>query len=114
MFDQASFALMATLSVDQAYRGKHQGTVVTVQCDIVYKREAHAGHILSAPPRVAELRDKVIRLALRLVEEGSSGLAALADVAGVYMDIEVRKSGPFPENIRARAAAMLGEHAADG
>ena len=100
MFDQASFALTAMLGVDQAYREKHQGTVVTVQCDIAYKCEVHAGHILSVRTRVAEVRDKVIRLSHQLVEEGSGDVAALADVTGVFMDTEARKARLFPEEIR--------------
>ena len=63
MFDQASFVLVSSLGVDQAYREKHQATVVTVQCDIAYKREVHAGHILAVRTRVAEVRDKIIRMA---------------------------------------------------
>ena len=114
MFDQASFALMAMLGVDQAYREEHQGTVVTVQCDIAYRREVRAGHILAVRTRVAEVREKVIRLAHQLVEEGSGEVAALADLTGVYMDTRARKSRPFPEDIRARALAMLEAHGSDG
>ncbi len=42
MFDQASFALMAALGVDQAHREERHGTVVTVQCDIACRREVRA------------------------------------------------------------------------
>lgn len=114
MFDQASFALMALLGVDQVYREKHQGTVVTVQCDIAYKREVHAGHILAVRTRVAEVRQKVIRLAHQLVEEGSGEVAALADLTGVHMDTRARQARPFPEDIGARARAMFEEHGTDG
>ena len=114
MFDQASFALMAMLGVDQAHREGRHGTVVTVQCDIAYRREVHAGHILSVRTRVSEVREKVIRLAHQLVEEGSGEVAALADLTGVYMDIRARKARPFPEDVRARALAMLEEHGTDG
>ena len=114
MFDQASFVLMSSLGVDQAYREKHQATVVTVKCDIAYKREVHAGHILAVRTRVLEVRDKIIRMAHEVVEEGSGEVAALADITGVYMDTRARKSKPFPEDIRARALAMLDEHGEHG
>ena len=114
MFDQASFVLTASLGIDQAYRDKHQGTVVTVQCVIAYKREVHAGHILAVRTRIAEVREKVIRLTHQLVEEGSGEVVALAEVTGVYMDTEARQARPFPEDIRARALAMGEEHGMDG
>lgn len=105
---------MSGLGVDQAYREKHQATVVTVQCDIAYQREVHAGHILAVRTRVAEVRDKIIRMAHESVEQGSGEVAALADITGVYMDTRARKSRPFPEDIRARALALLGEHGEQG
>ena len=114
MFDQASFALMAMIGVDQVFREERHGTVVTVQCDIAYKREVHAGHILAVRTRLAEVRDKVIRLAHQLVEEGSGEVAALADLTGVYMDTRARQARPFPEDIRARALAMAEAHGTDG
>ena len=86
--------------------------MVTVQCDIAYKREVHAGHILSVRTRVTEVRDKIIRMAHELVEEGSGEVAALADITGVYMDTLARKSRPFPEDIRA--LALLDEHGEHG
>ena len=64
--------------------------------------------------RVVEVRDKIIRMAHELVEEGSGEVAALADITGVYMDTRARKSRPFPEDIRARALALIDEHGASG
>ena len=110
-FDEASYGLVAMLGVTKAYRDEHRCSVVSVQYDLSFKRELDDGDYVYVRSRLVELREKVIRVVHELIHDASGEVAATADFTGVHLDMDARKSCPFPDDVRARADAMLAEHA---
>lgn len=112
-FDQASFSLVGLLGVDPTHRRERHATVVTAQYTFVYKRELVPGDLIAVRSRMIEVRDKAIRVLHELIVEPAGEVAATADFVGVYIDMQARRSRPIPDDVRARALALLKEHGAD-
>ena len=105
-FDEATWNLFAAIGMTPRYfREQHRG-MAAVQQNISYKRELLAGDIVEVRSRVVEVREKVLVFAHEM-RNGDGEIAASCELTGVHLDRDARKSTPFPNEIRERAARMI-------
>jgi len=78
-----------------------------VEQHIEYKRELHAGDLISVRSAVLEVKEKSIRFAHEMTNEENGELAARTILVGVYFSTTARKSLALPADVRQRAQLLI-------
>lgn len=105
-FDEATWHLLAMLGLTPAFLRKHNRGAAAVEQNIAYKRELHAGDIITIRSGILEMKEKVIRFFHEMKNEETDEISAVTILTGVYMDAQARKSCQFPEDVLARGREM--------
>ncbi len=104
-FDEATWQLFSLLGLAPSrLRGENAG-MAAVEQRIEYRRELHAGDVVSIHSRVLEMKDKSIRFCHEMRNDETGEIAAVTTLVGVHLDTQARKARAFPEDVRAQAAA---------
>ncbi len=106
-FDEATWQLFALLGMTPSFFRERQRGMAAVHQEITYQRELRAGDLIAISSRVLEIRERVLRFyhEMRNVETGE--IAATTTLTGVHLDLQLRKSCPFPPEILERVRQML-------
>jgi len=108
-FDEASWQLLSMLGLTRT-RTREEGLgAVAVEQHITYKRELHAGDILTIRSTVLEIKDKSFQIFHEMRNDETGEVAATMRAVAIQMDVNARKARSIPDDIRSRALSMLGE-----
>ena len=106
-FDEASWQLLSIVGLSRA-RFERDGTgMAAVEQHIEYRRELHAGDVVSIRSTLLEVRDKSIRMRHEMINDGTGELAARTVIVGVHLDTTIRKARSLPPDVRERALLMI-------
>lgn len=106
-FDEATWNLLAELGITPSYLRENKSGMAAVQQNISYKQELLAGDVIEVRSRVLEVRDKVIRFEHEMINLETGVVAAVAELTGVCMDRQSRKSCALPPAVRTAAESRL-------
>lgn len=106
-FDEATWQLFATFGLTPSFLQAQGRGMAAVQQNIAYKKELHAGDVVSVRSRILEIREKSIRFLHEMHNDETGEIAATAEMTGVYLDTVRRRSTPFPEEIFERGRALI-------
>jgi acyl-CoA thioester hydrolase len=106
-FDEATWQLFSAMGLTSSFLRSAQRGMAAVDQRISYKRELHAGDVVTVRSEVLEVKDKIIRFAHEMRNDQTDEVAATTILTGVYLDTTARKSCPLPEEIRHKAQSML-------
>ncbi len=109
-FDEGTWNLMTAIGITPAYLRDNGRGMAALSQKIAYKRELHAGDVIAVRTTVLEMRDKTIRFVHEMRDAAADEIAAVCELVGVHMDTNLRKSCPFPAEIRHRGEAMIGTY----
>ena len=106
-FDEASWQLLAALGLTPT-RLKREGLgMAAVDQHIEYKRELHAGDVVTIRSSVLGVTEKSIRLVHEMKNDETEEVAATTIVVGVHFDTWLRRARALPSDVRERAAIMM-------
>jgi acyl-CoA thioester hydrolase len=106
-FDEASWQLFAALGMTRERFEADGSGMAGLEQHIEYKRELHPGDVVTVRSAVLEVRDKVIRFRHEMTNDATGELAARMLVVAAHLDTAARKARPFPDDVRAKARAMI-------
>jgi acyl-CoA thioester hydrolase len=108
-FDEASWQLLAALGLTAA-RFKRDGIgMAAVDQQIKYKRELHAGDVVTIRSSVLNVTERSIRLVHEMRNDETGEIAAITILVGVHIDTTLRQACPLPPDVRACAMRMIAE-----
>lgn len=111
-FDEATWQFFLSLGLPRSRFSSDGSGMVAVEQHIEYKRELHAGDLISIRSAILEVKEKTIRFVHEMMNDETSELAARTTLVGVYFDRTARKSRPLPPDVRNRAELLIvPEHA---
>ncbi len=106
-FDEATWQLFSALGITASYVRDRGLGMAAVEQVISYQRELLAGDVVFVRSQVLEVRAKVLRFRHEMVKADTGEVAATSELTGVHFDKSARKSCPFPDDVAARARALL-------
>jgi acyl-CoA thioester hydrolase len=111
-FDEATWQLFSHLGLTNS-RLQNDGTgMAAVEQNLQYKRELHAGDVITIRSAVLGVREKSIRLTHEMSNDATEEIAAITVIIGVHLDTNTRRARPLPADIRERAIRMGAEDGA--
>jgi acyl-CoA thioester hydrolase len=106
-FDEATWTFFAALGLTPAYMRDGARGMVALEQRITYERELVAGDLVLVRSTMVEVREKVLRFRHEMVKIDTGEVAATTEVTGAHFDRVARRACPLPEDVAARARAIL-------
>ena len=103
-FDEATWHFFNQIGLTPTFLRTAKRGMAAVEQHITYLQELHAGDIVTIRTQLLELKEKSVRFMHEMTNEETGVVVARTTLKGVHLDTEARKSCPFPEAIRQRAA----------
>jgi acyl-CoA thioester hydrolase len=109
-FDEATWQLLSNIGLSRSRLEKEGAGMAAVEQHIEYKRELHAGDLITIRSAVLEVKDKSVRFRHEMWNDESGELAATTVLVGIHLDLTVRKAKNLPADIRERATSLISEN----
>jgi acyl-CoA thioester hydrolase len=106
-FDEATWQLFPLLGLSTTYLRERNRGMAAVEQRIAYKRELLAGDLVTIRSGILEIREKVIRFFHEMRNQQTGEISAITVLTGVHMNLQARKSCPFPAEILACGGKMV-------
>lgn len=106
-FDEASWSILAQLGLSAAAMRARERRMAAVEQAITYRRELFAGDAVTITSAVREVRTKSLTFVHAMRRDGDGEPAAICVVTGVHIDAGTRLACALPEDIAARARALI-------
>src|SRR5688572_5331437 len=91
-FDEATWNLFAELGLTASFLKEKGRGMAAVQQNITYKRELHAGDLVSIKTVLLEVRGKVVKFVHEMRNGPKGEIAAIMVLTAVHIDTAARKS----------------------
>ena len=111
MMDRAIDELWLQLGIGPAYMKERHGSTFTAECHVRYLREIHLGDPVQITVYLLAADEKRIHTFEELRHATEGWLSATSENMTIHIDMNARKTAPFPSDIRARIAAVAKSHA---
>jgi acyl-CoA thioester hydrolase len=108
-FDEACWQLLAMLGLSPSRLRQEGAALAAVDSHIEYKRELHAGDVISIRTVISNLGQKSIRFHHEMRNDETGEIAASCTIVGVYMRADDHKTWPWPPDIRSATQAFSEE-----
>ncbi|MBP2229125.1 acyl-CoA thioester hydrolase [Azospirillum agricola] len=110
-FDQATDAALDRLGLGKAYVERDERSLFVVDAHLTYAREVTEGAPLRFATYVLGADGKRLHLFHQMHHAEQGWLAATAEFMLLHVDLEQRRTCPFPEAVAAALAAQAAAHA---
>ena len=114
LFDRATWALFRRVGIDDEYQRRAHAGMFAVEHHIRYLGELREGDPLEVHGRLLAASPRSVRLQLLMTDPARQRLAAAAEVVGVHIDMNTRRSTPFPAPLAERLRAEAGTASSPG
>jgi len=108
-FDEASWQLFSKLGLTRARLRTEGAVMVAVEQRLEYKRELHAGDVVTIRSAVLEVKNKSIRMIHEMRNDDTDEVAAISVIVAVHLDAAARRAQFLPSDVRDRAILMAAE-----
>ncbi|MCG8494302.1 MAG: thioesterase family protein [Sneathiellales bacterium] len=105
-FDEATWHLFSAAGLTNSYFKSRMRGMAAVLQTTNYKAEAMAGDLLVIRTEMLEVKEKTIRFMHHMFNAEKETLVATTELVAAHLDRELRKSCPFPEEIRSNCEKL--------
>jgi acyl-CoA thioester hydrolase len=110
MFDRAIDELWLKLGIGPGYMKERHGSTFTAECHVRYIREIHLGDPVQVSILLVAADEKRLHTFEELRHAGEGWLSATSENMTIHIDMNARKTAPFPPDIHARIKALAEAH----
>jgi acyl-CoA thioester hydrolase len=114
VFDHATDVFLEAVGLDTAHREATGGSIFTVESHITYEREVSEGDPLRVTTQLLAFDAKRLHIFHRMFHAEQDWLAATSEWLNLYVDLNTRRVGTFPDALQQRLSAMQTAHDALG
>jgi acyl-CoA thioester hydrolase len=111
MFDRAIDELWLVLGIGPSYKKSRNGSTFTAECHVRYLREIHLGDPVQVSVTLIAADDKRLHTFEELRHASEGWLSATSENMTLHIDMGLRKTAPFPSDVRATIDAVASAHA---
>ena len=111
MFDRAIDELWLVLGIGPAYKKARNNSTFTAECDVRYLREVHLGDPVQISVYLLAADEKRLHTFEELRHARDGWLSATSENMTIHVDMGLRKTAPFPPDIREHIASVAKAHA---
>lgn len=106
-FSASAAHAMAAFGMTPDYVREQRRGMSTFEIDVRFRRELHAGDLVAVKTALVHVGSSSFRFLHKMFNLRSGELVALMSQFAVHLDMDARRPMPLPDELRARAEAML-------
>ena len=106
-FDEATWQFFSHVGMPRSWFANEGTGMAAVEQHIEYKRELHAGDLITIRSAALEVTEKSIRFVHEMTNDETGELSARTILVGVYFETTARKSLVLPAGVRQRAQFLI-------
>ena len=110
-FDYATDAFFDHLCIGRDYKAATSNSTFAVEMNVSYVREVHEGDPLAFRTWLLGHDHKRLHYYHEMYHADEGWLAAGCELMSLHIDMSVRRTAPFPDNIMARLDEVAAAHA---
>jgi acyl-CoA thioester hydrolase len=110
MFDRAIDELWLKLGIGPGYRKERNGSTFTAECHVRYLREIHLGDPVQVSILLVGADEKRLHTFEELRHATEGWLSATSENMSIHIDMDQRRTAPFPPDIRDRIQTLANAH----
>ena len=114
VFDHATDTFFDHVGLDESYRAETNNSVFVVEAHVTYDQEVLEGAALRVTTQILDIDDKRLHLFHRMYAGESDDLLATNELMILHMDMDIRRSAPFPKKALTYFQRLAKEHQALG
>ena len=111
VFDKVGFQLLRQVGLGLDYTEATNCGIYTMNIHVAYLREVLAGDPLRLQIRLLESDNKRVLTLMELWQTRENYLAATMEQLSLHVDLSVRRSRPFDQDLERRLTAAVNDHA---
>ena len=111
LFDRAVDEAYELIGIGAAYVEKRRRSFFTAEVHLRYLRELHAGDAVRVTFQLLDYDSKRLHYFEQLFHAAEGWVSATSENMSLHVDMDARKTVPFPGDIAARLAQMKASHA---
>jgi acyl-CoA thioester hydrolase len=111
VFDDAGDAFYLTVRLGDADHRKRQTGTMDLEHHTHFVREVRSGDRLAVYLRIVGVGAKRFHYLMFLLNRSTGQLASIFECVNTFVDLSLRKSAPWPEDVRSALRALLERHA---
>jgi acyl-CoA thioester hydrolase len=111
MFDRAIDEFWLELGIGPAYKKTRNGSTFTAECHLRYLREIHLGDPVQIAIHLLGADEKRLHTFEEMRHADDRWLSATSENMTIHVDMGLRKTAPFPPDIREHIASVAKAHA---
>jgi acyl-CoA thioester hydrolase len=112
LFDRAIDEMWLKLGIGPGYMKERNGSTFTAECHVRYLREIHLGDPVQVSIWLVAADEKRLHTFEELRHAAEGWLSATSENMTIHIDMNARKTAPFPSDIRARIEDIASAHRA--
>jgi len=112
LFDRAGDEVFDAIGLGASYVKKTNCSFFTLETHVTYLRELHAGDSVKVATQFLDYDKKRIHYFVEMRHAKDDWIAATSEVIIIHVDMNIRKSTPFPPDVLDNIKAMRESHAA--
>lgn len=110
LFDRAIDELWLRIGIGPQYMKTRGGSTFTAECHVRYLREIHLGDPVQVSILLVAADEKRLHTFEELRHATEGWVSATSENMTIHMDMGLRKTAPFPPDIRARIETLAKAH----
>lgn len=111
LFDRSVDDIFAGFGLGSDYLKQNNASFFTLEAHVTYLREIHANDEVFTTFRIVGVDDKRMHIFQELYHRGEGFLSATSEGMLMHVDMALKKSGPFPAEVKAKIQAVHDKHA---
>jgi acyl-CoA thioester hydrolase len=111
LFDRAGDEAFDAIGLGSDYVKRTNCSFFTLEIHVTYLRELHAGDSVRVETQFLDYDQKRIHYFERMRHAGDGWIAGTSELIVMHVDMNLRKSAPFPLDVLANIKAMREAHA---
>ena len=111
LFDRAVDEAYELLGIGLDYVKKRQHSLYTAEVHVRYLRELHAGDPVRVTFQLLGYDKKRVHYFEQLIQTAENSVSATSENLALHVDMDARRSAPFPQSVLNRLEKMSDSHA---
>ena len=112
LFDRGIDQMWLELGIGPEYMKQRNGSTFTAECHVRYLREVHLGDPVQVSVYLVAADEKRIHTFEELRHATEGWISATSENMTLHVDMNARKTAPFPPDIAARVRDVVATHGA--
>jgi acyl-CoA thioester hydrolase len=110
VFDKGVDGLLAHIGLDVGHVEKNKTSSFTLEAHINYLQEVSGGEPLRVTCQLLDYDYKRIHYFLHMYHANEHYLAATSEQLSMHIDMNIRRSSPYPDHVMTRIEALMRAH----